>query len=164
MVKRQSRVQILGAHSLVAWLNGGRDTQAREIVAQAIREMQERGGKLRSTSVMRYFAPPIQIRVRIIDGRPDLAPHDDRAHGIMLFFDAKAAGLLKKLRVCQKCGKWLYARFPHQRFCSTTCKDNFHAFNEADKKRRREWARANYQTRKELELGSRKAAQRKGGK
>ena len=74
------------------------------------------------------------------------------------------AGRISSLKQCDQCGKWFLARFPHQRFCSVECKDQFHTTNEADKKRRREWARANYQTRKELEVGSRKAAKRKGGK
>jgi len=74
-------------------------------------------------------------------------------------------GRINSLKQCEKCRKWLFARFPHQRFCSIECKDGFHASNEADKTRRREWARANYQSRKELELGSRKAAaQKKRGK
>ena len=76
-----------------------------------------------------------------------------------------SVGQISALKECEQCHKWLFARFPHQRFCSGgKCQQEFHKFNEADKKRRRDWARANYQSRKELELGSRKAAQRKGGK
>ena len=74
------------------------------------------------------------------------------------------AGHISSLKQCEQCHRWLLARFLHQRFCSAECKERFHATNEADKKRRRDWARANYQSRKELELGSRKAAQHKGGK
>jgi hypothetical protein len=74
------------------------------------------------------------------------------------------AGKISSLKPCQECGKWIIARFPHQRFCSGECKDRFHTTNEADKARRREWARENYQTRKVLESGSRKATKRKGGK
>lgn len=74
------------------------------------------------------------------------------------------AGKISSLKQCAVCGNWFLARFSHQRFCSTECKDRFHTTNEADKARRRNWARANYQSHKELELGSRKAAQRRGGK
>jgi hypothetical protein len=74
------------------------------------------------------------------------------------------AGKISSLKQCEVCGNWFLARFPHQKFCSAECKDRFHTTNEADKTRRREWARANYQSRKELELGSRKAAKAKGGK
>lgn len=75
------------------------------------------------------------------------------------------AGLLRNLRKCDQCGQWMFARRQSaDRFCSTTCRDRFHTTNEADKKRRRDWAQQNYQSKKELELGSRKAAVRKGGK
>lgn len=83
---------------------------------------------------------------------------------VLQILSIASAGNISSLRQCVNCHKWLLARFPHQRYCSESCKDHFHKFNEADKKRRRDWARANYQSRKELELGSRKAAQRKGRK
>jgi hypothetical protein len=74
------------------------------------------------------------------------------------------AGRISSLKQCAQCRKWLFARFPHQRFCTAACKESFHATNETDKERRRKWARENYQSRKEIELGSRKAAQRTKGK
>ena len=54
------------------------------------------------------------------------------------------AGRISAVKECEHCHKWLFARFSHQRFCSDSCKENFHRFNEADKKRRREWAKNNY--------------------
>ncbi len=54
------------------------------------------------------------------------------------------AGRINSLKQCEQCHKWLFARFPHQRFCSESCKEHFHRSNEADKKRRREWAKHNY--------------------
>jgi len=71
------------------------------------------------------------------------------------------AGKISSIRECDQCRKWFFGRFQHQRFCSVGCKDQFHTSNEADKSRRREWAKANYQSRKELESGSRNAATRK---
>jgi hypothetical protein len=75
-------------------------------------------------------------------------------------------GRIGALKECANpdCKRWLFARFKHQRFCATACYELFHETDPGDKKRRREWARNNYRSRKELELGSRKAAQRKGGK
>jgi hypothetical protein len=74
-------------------------------------------------------------------------------------------GGIKALRQCEHCQKWLFARRPAiDRFCTSECRELFHRTNEADRKRRRDWARENYQSRKELELGSRKKAHRKGGK
>jgi hypothetical protein len=54
------------------------------------------------------------------------------------------AGRISSLKQCEQCRKWLLARFSHQRFCSEGCKEQFHRSNEADKKRRRDWARKNY--------------------
>jgi hypothetical protein len=93
--------------------------------------------------------------------RADKKPHMDLQLSLDVV-ETFRAGKIGSLKECEECGKWLYARFPHQRFCSENCKDHFHKFNEADKKRRRDWARENYQSRKELELGSRTVAQRKG--
>lgn len=73
-------------------------------------------------------------------------------------------GKISSVKQCEECGKWIIARFPHQRFCSGECKDRFHTTNEADKARRREWARENYQTRKALESGSRMSGKQHGGK
>ena len=54
------------------------------------------------------------------------------------------AGRISSLKQCDQCRRWLFARFPHQRFCGAVCKEAFHRSNETDKKRRREWARNNY--------------------
>jgi hypothetical protein len=55
-----------------------------------------------------------------------------------------SSGRISSLKQCANCRKWLFARFPHQRFCADSCKEDFHRSNEADKKRRREWAKQNY--------------------
>jgi len=75
-------------------------------------------------------------------------------------------GRIASLKECSNpdCKRWLFARFAHQRFCSEACKELFHSTDEADKERRRNWARDNYKSRKELELGSRKAIQTERGK
>jgi len=72
------------------------------------------------------------------------------------------SGSINALRQCDQCLRWMFARRPViDRFCTPSCRDLFHRTNESDKKRRRDWARQNYQSRKELQLGSRKAAARK---
>jgi hypothetical protein len=65
-----------------------------------------------------------------------------------------SAGRISSLKQCAECRRWLFARFPHQRFCSESCKEHFHRSNETDKKRRREWARKNYWAHKALDLGT----------
>lgn len=101
-----------------------------------------------------------QLEWRRVDGQS----HWD-LRWALLVVEIFLTGRIGALKQCEQCGKWLLARFRHQRFCpGSECQQDFHKFNEADKKRRRDWARKNYQSRKELELGSRKAAQQKRGK
>lgn len=59
-----------------------------------------------------------------------------------------AHGKIANLKECAYCRRWLFARFSHQRFCSDECKESFHRSDPNDKKRRREWARNNYQLHK----------------
>lgn len=82
----------------------------------------------------------------------------EKNHELFLVLDIMEiaqAGRIDSLKQCENCRKWLFARFPHQRFCSENCKEHFHRSNEADKKRRREWARQNYRAHKALDAGSR---------
>jgi len=74
-------------------------------------------------------------------------------------FQIARNGGINSLRPCDQCQRWKYARRPAiDRFCSAECRELFHRTNEADKARRREWARENYQSRKAIEVGSTKAA------
>jgi len=76
-------------------------------------------------------------------------------------------GVVGQVRKCQ-CGRYFFVRFPKreppERFCTDECRVQFWEATEERKKQKRERARNNYQSRKELELGSRKAAHREGGK
>lgn len=72
-----------------------------------------------------------------------------------------ASDRLSSLKQCQMCKRWIFARFPHQRFCSDRdCKEMFHRTDPGDRVRRREWARKNYQTRIALEAGQSSARSR----
>jgi hypothetical protein len=59
----------------------------------------------------------------------------------------EAAGLLDQMRTCT-CGKWYFARFSHQRFCSVGCRERFWEASEERKTQKREKARENYLYRK----------------
>ena len=85
---------------------------------------------------------------------------------VLIAVELAQEGRIVSLKQCANpnCKRWLFARFKHQRFCSEACYELFHRTDPQEKKRRRDWAKDNYQSRKELESGSRKAAQRKGGK
>jgi hypothetical protein len=52
-------------------------------------------------------------------------------------------GLLGRLQECQ-CGLWYYAKFAHQRFCSTECRVNFWESSDERKAQKRKRARENY--------------------
>ena len=47
-------------------------------------------------------------------------------------------GLLGRLRNCTRCGRWFYAKFNHQRFCSKKCQLQHYQTSEEWKMRRRE--------------------------
>jgi hypothetical protein len=77
------------------------------------------------------------------------------------------AWLLDRLRQCDSCKKWMYARFPHTRFCSNKCRIEHWRTNEEYKARKRENSKKNYLDRKErerrgLERVEREHRQRKG--
>ena len=51
--------------------------------------------------------------------------------------------LLDRLLQCG-CGKWMFARFSHQRFCSEACRVKFWETSEERKEKKRQAARENY--------------------
>jgi hypothetical protein len=55
-------------------------------------------------------------------------------------------GTLNRMRECLRCGKWYYARFRHQRFCSTKCQQAHYWSSPEWKAHRRVWMR-NYRQR-----------------
>ena len=50
-------------------------------------------------------------------------------------------GFLDRVRKCQFCSKWLFARFSHQQYCSSQCQLKSYKSSESWKKHRREWTR-----------------------
>jgi len=57
--------------------------------------------------------------------------------------DVAAAGILRRVKKCD-CGRWLFARFEHQRFCSVKCREKAFRSDPLEKAKRRDWARKNY--------------------
>jgi len=47
-------------------------------------------------------------------------------------------GLLARVRTCNRCTRWFYAKFNHQRFCSKKCQLRHYQTSEEWKRRRRE--------------------------
>ena len=53
-------------------------------------------------------------------------------------------GDLTRLRRCKQCQKWLFAKFRHQRFCSTDCQQKNYTQSDAWKAHRRAYMRGYY--------------------
>jgi hypothetical protein len=104
----------------------------------------------------RYVAVPIILPDYFSDPNPKLRGWEltwgRKGHAmpftelrlIRTIADIASAHRISSLKQCAHCRRWLFARFSHQRFCSDACKESFHRTNDADKKRRSEWARKNY--------------------
>jgi hypothetical protein len=72
--------------------------------------------------------------------RPGVLDMDDGA-AIQLILDLARAGYLTRLRRCQCCRKWLYARFKHQGYCSTKCQQKHYSQSPDWKAKRRDYMR-----------------------
>jgi hypothetical protein len=48
-------------------------------------------------------------------------------------------GLLERVRQCMCCGRWLFARFVHQKFCGQSCQLRSYKSSEDWKEHRRKW-------------------------
>jgi hypothetical protein len=67
----------------------------------------------------------------------------DDTHAMLDFSLIAELGLLDRLKKCI-CGRWLFAKFEHQRFCSAKCREKAFRSDPAEKEKRRKWARKNY--------------------
>ena len=148
-------------HSLVKGLQGLEalisNTQERGKDAEAGLRLFTRGV---NNLLGRYTARPFFVPVH--DGRPlrdwsiNWLPVGGKKIGgkkpeaylelyiVLQIIEIARAGRISAFKQCDDCQTWYFAKFSHQRFCSADCKEHFHRSNEADKKRRREWARKNY--------------------
>jgi hypothetical protein len=70
-------------------------------------------------------------------------PHYDDLRAVYDLTQIAQEGFLDRLKKCN-CGKWLYARFAHQRFCSSKCREKAFRSDPDEKAKRRKWARKYY--------------------
>jgi hypothetical protein len=89
-----------------------------------------------------------------------------RLNSVRALLDLAFSEQLDRVKKCEyePCEKWFFADKENQIFCSPGCRYKFHCSSDWDKERRRDWARNKYQRSKELKLGSREVARRKGAK
>jgi hypothetical protein len=73
--------------------------------------------------------------------RRGLMPLEEAA-ALQMILDLARARSLGRLRRCSHCGKWLYANFRHQTFCSTKCQQTHYGQSEEWKRKRRDYMRA----------------------
>jgi hypothetical protein len=73
---------------------------------------------------------------------PDMPASEHRA--VSAFVEIGELGLLERVRRCNHCKKWLFARFPHQSCCSAYCRERFFRSSERWKANRRKKAKEYY--------------------
>jgi hypothetical protein len=65
---------------------------------------------------------------------------------------------INRLRRCARCGSWFWSRVMNQRYCSEDCRVRHYHASPAGKKYKREWARKDYQHRKQRDEAVRQLA------
>jgi hypothetical protein len=68
------------------------------------------------------------------------------AQALELILKLTEIGQLTRLRHCGDCGRWLYARFRHQTFCSVKCQQKHYTKTPEWKAHRRAYMRERYRT------------------
>lgn len=76
-------------------------------------------------------------------GEPTLRMRPSEA--VELILRITQIGALTRLRRCANCGKWIYANFRHQTFCSVICQQKNYTKSEQWKAHRRAYMRNYYQ-------------------
>jgi hypothetical protein len=77
-------------------------------------------------------------------------PHEefyDDSDAVLDLLELARQGLLERLKQCP-CGRWIWARFSHQRFCSSKCRERDFRSSEKWKEHRRQKAREYYRLHK----------------
>jgi hypothetical protein len=64
------------------------------------------------------------------------------------FIELIKQGVILRIRRCQECSKWYFARFNHQQFCGDLCRGKHHAHTETFRENRRKYMREYYQLKK----------------
>lgn len=80
----------------------------------------------------------------------------DAGEALQMILKLTQIGYLTRLRHCAQCQKWLYARFRHQVFCSTSCQQKNYTKSEQFKAHRRRYMRDRYQRLVKNPFGRRK--------
>ena len=84
--------------------------------------------------------PKIDYLDRSIRGEKS-GPALNESLAILAIVELSKLGAITRVRSCSHCGKWLFARFRHQKFCNTSCQQAHYWKSEVGKAQRREYMR-----------------------
>jgi len=135
-----------------------------------VRLLRLMGGTAAEESISSYLARARQ-RVRLATQRPrrDFS-RAERVTLVALLLERlaleevlkldkmEALRAIDRVRRCDRCGTWLWARVMSQRYCSGDCRVRHYHSSPAGRKYKREWARKDYQRNKERDEEARRAA------
>jgi hypothetical protein len=117
-------------------------------------EFAESYERLNETLAKLTYAPKIDPH-DFFDGSPvsrtlvtEEFPVDLLSLQINWILDLIHENAILKIRRCQQCSKWYFARFSHQDFCSKKCQGKHNAGTEAFKEKRRKYMRGYYHLKK----------------
>ena len=88
-----------------------------------------------------------------------IAPEEIRALNAIASLSAQ--GLLTRLRQCQQCRRWFFARFEHHRSCATHCRIKYSQSKPGWREKHNEKRRENYQWNKVRKYKQRERERRK---
>lgn len=157
-------------------VRSGVDDDMRE-KARVVSECHRRlNSLLKDVEVCPMIFPPVGIRkwvaatwIPVKDGKPltvtpgigrcaGLAAALDELNAVLTVLTLANGGGIDRIRQCDRCGKWLYARRIQQRFCSQSCQQRNYRDSETWKTDRRDYMRRYRLGLREMELAALKSA------
>jgi hypothetical protein len=151
--KKRSYFGEFDSRALLDWLNDTKNRPAGDLVEKLIRLHDEfLKGHLGAEERIRTFVARVVRRTKLavapVVGTITVKRWDcdwkmvgdmDASQGLAFIRALHLAdrGLLNRIRECgrEKCSRWFYAKFPHQRFCSLSCQQR--AFRDDPEWRRK---------------------------
>jgi hypothetical protein len=90
------------------------------------------------------FVPDARERRWRVEKAASSRRNPDEVFAVHALVDLAKQGRIDRLKECA-CGRWYYARFSHQRFCSAECRVKFWEDSEERKEQKRDRARKYYE-------------------
>lgn len=157
-------------------IRSGVDDDTRE-KARAVSESHRRlNSLLKDVAVCPMIFPPVGIGrwvaatwIPVKDGKPltitpgigrcaGLAAALDELNAVLTVLTLANCGGIDRIRQCDQCGRWLYARRIQQRFCSQSCQQRNYKDSETWKTDRRDYMRRYRLGLREMEMAALKSA------